>query len=153
MTQAKFKYALALSVLLNLGVLAAVGYTAARQGGVSRIFRTESSAADYLKLTPQQRQQWHALEAGFLREFQSDVKQIAEHREKLIRGMFSDRPDLEQVEAERVAIARLQAQQQKRVIAQVLQERELLDVSQQQALAELLRQAPGASAVERLHRQ
>jgi Spy/CpxP family protein refolding chaperone len=155
MSQSILKYALAVSVLLNLGVLGAIGYTAAQQGQLpAAVAQTELSAPDYLKLTPQQRQQWHALEAGFLREFQADLKRIAGHREKLIREIFADRPDLQRIEAEREAIALLQTEQQKRVIAQFLKEREILGPSQQQALAELLlRQAPGASAVERLHRQ
>ena len=148
------KYVLAASVLLNLGVVAAVGYTAAQQRFSRPAMQTELSAADSLKLTPAQRKEWHALEADFLRDFRAGLKDIEVHREKLVRSIFSDRPDVEAIEAEREAIADLQTKQQKRVIAQLLKERALLDPSQRQVLADLLlSQTHDASAVERLHRQ
>lgn len=154
MSRSRLQYAVVLSVLLNLGVVGAVGYHAVRRGALPDVSGTESSAPDYLKLTPEQRRRWHALEADFIRELQSDLREIASRRERLIREIFSERPSAESIDAEREAIARLQAQQQKRVIAQLLKEREILEPSQQRALAALLLTQPAAeTAVERLHRR
>jgi Spy/CpxP family protein refolding chaperone len=154
MRPSTLKYVLAASVLLNLGVVAAVGYTAAQQRYASPAVQTEADAVDALKLTPEQRKEWHALETDFLRDFRAELKEIEAHREKLVRAIFSDRPDLEAIEAERATIAKLQTEQQKRVIGQLLKERALLDPSQRQALADLLlRQPHDANAVERLHRR
>jgi len=153
MSHSALRYALGLSVLLNLGVIGAVGYQAAQRGALPAVVSAEPSTPDHLKLTPDQRQRWHALEADFIREFQSDMKEIAGRRERLVREIFSERPSEERIEAEREAIARLQAQQQKRVIAQLLREREILEPSQQQALAALLlTETPAETAIERLHR-
>jgi hypothetical protein len=88
-----------------------------------------------------------------MRQYKADAKEIAARREKLIRGIFSEQPTAERIEAERAAIARLQAEQQRRVIAQLLREREILDPAQQRSLADfLLRQAPDVTPVEQVHR-
>ena len=153
MTHSGLKYALLLSLLLNVGVVLAVGYRAA-SGGLPPITTTQQDAADYLKLTPEQRRRWQALESDFLPGFAAGIRDIALHREQLIRAIFSDPPSPERIKAEREAIARLQQDQQQRVISQLLKEREILDSKQQQALAELLlREAPAATAVERVHRR
>ena len=149
------RYAFALSLLLNVGVVAALGYQWLR-GGLPPVVRETGpeSAADYLKLSASQRERWHALEADFLSGLQSGIKEMAAHRENLIREIFSERPVPGRIEHEREAIARLQDAQQKRVIGQLLEEREVLDTAQRQALAELLlRQSPAESDIERLHRK
>ena len=155
MNDSSLKYALVLSLLLNAGFIGAAGYQVAKSRAWLPLSNEgpQTSAADHLKLSPEQRKRWHALEADFMREFEADAKEIAAHREKLIRGIFSDGPKAERIEAEREAIARLQTGQQRRVIAQLLREREILDPVQQRALADfLLRQAPDVTSVEQVHR-
>jgi hypothetical protein len=148
------RYAFALSLLLNVGVVAALGYQWLGGGLPHGLEIGEQTAADYLKLSASQRERWHALEADFLLGLQSGIKEIAAHRENLIREIFSESPVPGRIEREREAIARLQDAQQKRVIGQLLEERELLDTAQRQALAELLlRQSPAESHIERLHRK
>jgi hypothetical protein len=89
-----------------------------------------------------------------MRRFEADAKEIGVHREKLIREIFSANPLLERIEAERNKIARLQFEQQRRVIAQLLQEREILNADQRRALADfLLQQAADPTPVERMHRE
>ena len=57
------------------------------------------------------------------------------------------------IDAERASIARLQDEQQKRVIQQLLRERELLTPPQRALLAQLLLDQPaGPSMIELLHR-
>lgn len=125
-------YALLLSVLLNLGVVGAAGYRAFTD-------RTApGELADRLRLDPQQRQRWHSLEESFVRELDAGWKEIASHREKLVREVFSDKPDPTRIEAERARIAQIQVQQQQRVIEQFMREREILEPAQRQALVDLL---------------
>jgi hypothetical protein len=150
-------FILILSLLLNLGVLGAVGYRAVQAGGLHGLLEGGAGEADLpgqLKLNAGQRQRWEELERGFLRELALNWEKIRVHRETMIREIFSERPDSARVEAERAAIAQLQAEQQKQVIAQLLRERDVLDAAQRRALADvLIRQAPAGSLEERLHRQ
>jgi len=147
MRRSSLVYALMLSVLLNLGVVGAVAY---RTWGHGEAAATD--LADRLQLDPEQRRRWHALEEGFMHELDAGWREIAQHREQLIRAVFSDEPDRSRIEAERARIAELQAQQQQRVIAQLLQERDILTAEQRRALVELLlREEPAAPLERRLH--
>jgi hypothetical protein len=70
----------------------------------------------------------------------------------MIREIFSGQLDRARIETERSAIAELQAAQQRRIIEQLLRERDLLDAEQRRKLADLLlRQAPASTFEERLH--
>ncbi len=156
MSRSSLKFALALSLLLNAGVLGAVAYQAVKYGGLPPLIDTtrEVHAADFLRLSPEQRERWCTLEADFMVAFKADARAIAEHRERLIREIFSETPAVETIEAERQTITGLQTEQQRRVIAQLLREREILDRRQRHALADfLLRQAADFSPVERVHGQ
>ena len=157
MRRSGLQFALLLSLLLNLGVIGAAGYLAVTRGQAPAIFggdATETSLPDYLKLNAEQRRQWHDLEKEFLNELAADWDQLRAHRETMINEIFADRPDRGRIEAERAAIAELQATQQQRVIAQLLKERDIIDGGQRRALAELLvRQAPSGVMEGRLHGQ
>jgi hypothetical protein len=155
MNRSRLKYALAVSLLLNAGFIGAVGYQVVKNRGLPPVLTAaaQPDAADYLKLTAEQRERWHALEADFMRQYDANAKEIAARRERLIRGIFSEQPTAERIEAERAAIAQLQTEQQRQVIAQLLREREILDPAQRDALAAfLLAQGAGTSPVERVHR-
>ena len=157
MSRSGLRLALACSLLVNLGVVAAVGYHAAGLGELPLFGRAEHSAdlRTQLGLTAQQRQQWNATEKAFLADLDADHVLIRAHRERLIGRIFSESPERSAIESERQAIASLQEKQQRRVIEQLLAEREILDTEQRQALAELLlRDAPiGVVGIEQLHRK
>ena len=72
-----------------------------------------------------------------------------------MRHIFAAAPDRQAIDAEQAAIARLQAEQQQRVIAQLLAERALLNEAQRVRLMELLlrRYAQESSEEELLHRE
>lgn len=157
MKRSGLQFAFILSLLLNLGVIGAVGYLAVKRGQLPVVFdgdAKEANLPDYLRLSAQQRRQWHDLETGFLKDLAAGWQQIRPHRENMINEIFSDRPDRGRIEADRAAIAQLQATQQKRVIEQLLKERDIIDRGQRRALAEILvRQAPSGTMEERLHGQ
>jgi hypothetical protein len=143
------RIALALSALINLGVLGAVVYRA--------MVPTAPAAGEnlprHLQLSADQLHRWHESEAGFLRQLGAGADRIRAHRDRMIGAIFAETPDQALVDAERTAIARLQEEQQKLVIAQLLLERELLQPVQRERLARLLLTQPvGPSTIERLHR-
>lgn len=140
---------LALSVLINLGVVGAVAYRAT----VPPAAATGESLPRHLQLSAEQLQRWHESEAAFLKQLGTGAEQIRAHRDRMIGAIFAATPDQAQVDAERTAIARLQEEQQKLVIAQLLRERELLQPAQRERLARLLLAQPvGPSTIEQLHR-
>jgi Spy/CpxP family protein refolding chaperone len=136
-------YSLVLSLLLNLGVVGAAGYQALRRDA------DVGDLAGHLKLDAQQRSRWRALEESFTRELDAGWRDIARHRERLIREVFSERPDAARIEAERARIAELQALQQQRVIAQFLRERDILSAEQRRTLVDLLLREGQPVPVER----
>ncbi len=143
---------LAVSLALNLGILAALVLRPAR---VAPPPAPAVHLPDYLALTPGQRTRWEALEAPFLHDLSSNWDDIRHRREALVRHIFAAAPDRAAIDAEQAAIARLQAAQQQRVITQLLAERELLDTAQRERLLQLLlgRYAQEATEEELLHRK
>lgn len=149
MQRSGLSYALILSLLLNLGAIGAAGYQALHHRASAA-----QDLAERLRLDPEQRRRWHRLEEPFVRDLDAGWRDIALHREQLIRAVFSDAPDVDRIEAERARIAELQTQQQRRVIAQFLEERAILNPAQRQALVEvLLREEPATPLERRVHGQ
>jgi Spy/CpxP family protein refolding chaperone len=149
MTTRTLRITLALSLLINLGVLGAVAYRALVPAATLPAGET---LPRHLQLSAQQ-QQWHQTEAAFLAHLSAAGADIRTHRERLIRAIFAATTDLAVIEAERTAIARLQDAQQKLVIQQLLSERELLTPPQREQLAQLLLAQPvSPSTIEQLHR-
>lgn len=137
---------LAFSLLINLGVFGAAAY---------RLLATDDflGLPRHLQLDAEQTRRWHEAEEDFLAQLGAGTVAIQAHRDRLIRAIFTDAPDLALIDAERTAIAALQDEQQKRVIQQLLKERELLNVAQRERLSQLLLAQPaGPSGYERLHR-
>ncbi|GAB1394560.1 hypothetical protein MASR1M60_27240 [Rhodocyclaceae bacterium] len=133
------------SLLINVGVLGGAAYRALATDTFPGLPR-------HLGLDAEQMQRWHAAEHGFLAQLADGATAIQVHRDRMIRAIFADAPDLALIDAERVAIAALQDAQQKRVIEQLLRERELLRPDQRERLAALLLAQPaGPSGFERLH--
>lgn len=132
---------LALSLLVNAGVLAGAWYQARRAEGATEVAffgMGHERVPDYLKLDPTQRERWHAMEQDFVKTLNDAGREIQTHRERLVHEIFSAQPDAAVIERERTAIFTLQEAQQRSVIAQLLKEREMLSAKQRTALADLL---------------
>jgi len=147
---------LALSLLVNAGVLAGAWLQASSAEGATEVAffgMGHERVPDYLKLDPMQRERWHAMEQDFVTSLNEAGRAIQTHREHLVRAIFSAQPDAAVIERERTAIFTLQEAQQRSVIAQLLKEREMLSPEQRTALAELLlKQDPqSTSGAQRLH--
>ncbi|MDP1655799.1 MAG: periplasmic heavy metal sensor [Hylemonella sp.] len=151
MKPTSLRIALLLSLFINVGVLGAVAYRA--------LVPASTPAAGlnlprHLQLSAEQLQHWHASETAFLGQLEATATDIRQHRDRLVRAIFAENTDPTLIEAERTAIARLQDEQQKLVIRQLLAERALLNPAQREQLARLLLAQPvGPSTIEQLHRE
>jgi Spy/CpxP family protein refolding chaperone len=141
---------LALSLLVNAGVLAGAWFQARHAEGATELAffgMGHERVPDYLKLDHAQRERWHAMEQDFVKTLNDAGRDIQTHRERLVREIFSAQPDAAAIERERASIFALQEAQQRSVIAQLLKEREMLGPEQRAALADLLlRQDPRNTA-------
>ncbi|HEY0847329.1 MAG TPA: periplasmic heavy metal sensor [Noviherbaspirillum sp.] len=145
---------LAISLSLNVGILASIAYNQMRITSSQRGEAGHVNLQEHLKLTPEQRQRWQQIEQDFLKDLSANWREIRTHRETLVRQIFSARPDRDAIDAQQAQIAALQDAQQRRVIAQLLAERELLDEGQRAALMDLLltRYQQESTEEELLHR-
>lgn len=155
MNRPLWKWLLAISLSLNVGMLAAVGFNAVRSSqDAGDAGAQHVNLQDHLKLTAEQRQRWQQVEQDFLKDLSANWREIRSHRETLVRQIFSTTPDRAAIDAQQAKIAALQDAQQRRVIAQLLAERDLLDDRQRAALMDLLlaRYKQEATEEELLHR-
>jgi len=132
---------LALSLLVNVGVLAGAWFQAWRADGASELTffgMGHEHIPDYLNLDHSQRERWHATEQSFVKSLNDAGREIQTHRERLVREIFSAQPDASDIERERASIFALQEAQQRSIIAQLLKESEMLSAKQRAALAGLL---------------
>lgn len=150
------RLALILSLLVNLGVIAALGYRSFMQAAAPHAVRAADDfpgLARYLSLSAEQQRRWREAEAGFITQLAAGEPEILQRRNRLLDEIFAAAPDASRIEAERAAIARLQDERQRIVIEQLQREREILDAAQRARLAQLLRSQPaGVSGFEQLHR-
>lgn len=155
MNRPLWKWLLAISLSLNIGIAAAVAFNMLRPAPDAQASGAQHlNLPDHLQLTAEQRNRWHQIEQEFLKDLSANWREIRLHRETLVRQIFSDVPDRQAIDAQQAKIAALQDAQQRRVIAQLLAERELLDARQRTALMDLLltRYRQEATEEELLHR-
>jgi hypothetical protein len=151
MNRTLWKWLLAVSLSLNVGMITSATWNTVRSTPPSG----SVDLPDYLKLTEQQRQRWRQGEEAFLKDLSSNWREIRAHRESLVRQVFSANPDRAAIDKEQGRIAALQDAQQRRVIDQLLAERDMLDASQRAALMRLLldRYSQESTEEELLHRE
>lgn len=155
MNSTKWKWLLAASLSFNFGIIGVVLVKQAPLQSQAHITPPQQALPDYLQLSDAQRQRWRQLDPLFLRDISANWSEIRQHRETLVRHIFSATPDRALIDAEQARIAALQDAQQRRVIAQLMAERELLDERQRARLRDLLlsRYAQeSTSEEEQLHR-
>lgn len=154
MSPSTLRSALAFSVLINLGVLAALGWQKLASDGLPMPSGAQTTLSRELQLSPGQLQRWHDAEAPFLALLHASGADIQKHRDELIQAIFSRDVDRARIDRAQASIADLQNRQQQLVIEQLLRERDILDAQQREKLAQLLMQEPiGPSGFERMHRE
>lgn len=150
MTRTTLRNALVLSLLVNVGILAAAAWQRLQHDGLG----APTELSRHLQLSASQLQHWYDAEAPFLAYRRASNAAIGEHRNRLIEAIFAERVDREAINAEQAKIAELQSEQQRLLIEQLLQEREILEPQQRAKLARVLMQQPvGPHIIEQVHRQ
>lgn len=143
---------LAVSLLVNVGILAGAWFQVWRAQGASELAffgMGHERVPDYLRLDGTQRERWHTMEQDFIKSLNDVGGEIQIHRERLVREIFSAQPDASVIERERAAIFTLQEAQQRSVIEQLLKEREMLNEKQRLTLVDLILKQDPRSTVGR----
>ncbi|QGW21993.1 periplasmic heavy metal sensor [Stutzerimonas degradans] len=154
MSNTTLRNALALSVLVNVGVLAGLGWQKLSHDGLPMPSGAPTELSRELQLSASQLQRWHDAEAPFLAYLRASNASLGEHRNRLIEAIFAEQVDRAVIDAEQAKIAELQNEQQRLLIDQLLQEREILEPQQRARLAQVLtQQSFGADNIEQLHRK
>lgn len=154
MTRSTLRHLLTLSLLVNFGTIAAVGWQTLKADGLPMPSGAPTELSRHLQLSTHQLQRWHDIEAPFLAFLHASNAAIGEQRNLLIQTIFDERLDRESIDAEQAKIAELKNDQQILLIDQLLRERDILEPQQREKLAQLLMQQPvGSSTIEQLHRQ
>lgn len=154
MSNTTLRNALVLSVLVNVGVLAGLGWQKLSRDGLPMPSGAPTELSRELQLSASQLQRWHDAEAPFLAYLRASNASLGEHRNRLIEAIFAEQVDRAAIDAEQAKIAELQNEQQRLLIDQLLQEREILEPQQRARLAQVLtQQSFGADSIEQLHRK
>ncbi|AFM34662.1 MULTISPECIES: periplasmic heavy metal sensor [Stutzerimonas stutzeri subgroup] len=154
MSNTTLRNALVLSVLVNVGVLAGLGWQKLSHDGLPMPSGAPTELSRELQLSASQLQRWHDTEAPFLAYLRASNASLGEHRNRLIEAIFAEQVDRTVIDAEQAKIAELQNEQQRLLIDQLLQEREILEPQQRARLAQVLtQQSLGADSIEQLHRK
>ncbi|RRU71727.1 periplasmic heavy metal sensor [Stutzerimonas xanthomarina] len=154
MSNTTLRNALVLSVLVNVGVLAGLGWQKLSRDGLPMPSGAPTELSRELQLSASQLQRWHDAEAPFLAYLRASNASLGEHRNRLIEAIFAEQVDRTVIDAEQAKIAELQSEQQRLLIDQLLQEREILEPQQRARLAQVLtQQSFGADSIEQLHRK
>ncbi|EKM94657.1 periplasmic heavy metal sensor [Stutzerimonas degradans] len=154
MSNTTLRNALVLSVLVNVGVLAGLGWQKLSRDGLPMPSGAPTELSRELQLSASQLQRWHDAEAPFLAYLRASNASLGEHRNRLIEAIFAEQVDRTVIDAEQAKIAELQNEQQRLLIDQLLQEREILEPQQRARLAQVLtQQSFGADNIEQLHRK
>ncbi|MBF0676536.1 periplasmic heavy metal sensor [Pseudomonas sp.] len=154
MSPSTLRRALTFSVLINLGVLTALGWQKLAANGLPMPSGAPTTLSRELQLSTSQLQRWHDAEAPFLAQLHASGADIQKHRDALIQAIFGPSVDHTLIDTAQTKIAELQSTQQRLVIEQLLRERKILDPEQRERLAQILVQQPvGPSGFERMHRE
>ena len=154
MSNTTLRNALVLSVLVNVGVLTGLGWQKLSRDGLPMPSVAPTELSRELQLSASQLQRWHDAEAPFLAYLRASNASLGEHRNRLIEAIFAEQVDRTVIDAEQAKIAELQNEQQRLLIDQLLQEREILEPQQRARLAQVLtQQSFGADSIEQLHRK
>ena len=142
---------LAVSLALNVGFVATAVQRHWLAGGQEA---PAASLAQRLGLSAGQQAAWMRLEGPFLADLEGNWAAIRAQRQALLDELFAAHPDAARLDGIQAKIAALQDEQQKRVIRQLLAEREVLDARQRDVLKALLMRefAVQESRAEQLHR-
>jgi len=151
MTTPTLRGALALSLLLNLGVLGTLAWQKLATDGLPMPSGAPTALSRELQLSAEQLGRWHDLRAPYLARLRAAETAVAEQHQRLLEALLGERADLQRIAGEQARLAELREARQQLLVEQLLAERELLDARQRDRLVGYLaaQDAVGAVAVGR----
>ena len=146
MSRGGLKYLLAISLALNLSVIATAGYRYfSVRGTWTSPFGTKMARDRFLfeelSLTQQQMRTMREKAIPFRAEVDRQRAEILARRKDLIRLLRSDAPDIGAIDGVIAEISAMQEAMQKQITRQMLEQRALLDGGQQKRFLDLIEQA------------
>jgi Spy/CpxP family protein refolding chaperone len=146
MTRGSLKYLLAVSLVLNLSVVATAGYRhLSARGSWTSPFGTKMAGDRFLfeelSLTPQQMRTMREKAIPFRAEIDRQRAEILARRKELVGLLRSDAPDAAAVDAAIAAISGLQETMQRKITRQMLEQKALLEPGQQRKFLDLIENA------------
>jgi len=154
------KFVLLASLVLNISVLAAAGYVYYRHSfgywvtPFGNVVNKDHFLFEELSLRPEQASIMKERATAFRAEIDRRRKEILEKRKELFALLREENPDAAGIEAAISSISRMQEEMQRRVAANILQVKALLDKDQRQSFQNLLERSmwkgehPGCSPIE-----
>lgn len=145
MNTSTLRGALALSLLVNIGVLGTLTWQQLHRDGLPMPSGAPTELSRQLGLSTNQLGRWHDGQAPYIARLQAIDREIVAQRDRLLQAVLGEQVDLAQVARVQSALAKLRETRQQLQVDQLLGERELFDTHQRQKLVDLLAQR-GASA-------
>jgi hypothetical protein len=140
------KFALAASLILNISILATVGYMYYKQSdywvspfGVK--MKKDRFLFEELSLRPEQLRTMKKRAVDFRAEIDRRRKEIAEKKMAMLNFMRTDIPDKKAIDAIISDISKIQEEMQRMIAAHILEEKALLDKGQQKKFLDLIEDA------------
>lgn len=146
MSRGGLKYLLAISLALNLSVIATAGYRyLSARGTWTSPFGTKMAKDRFLfeelSLTKQQMRTMREKAVPFRAEIDRQRAGILARRQDLIRLLRSDVPDTAAIDRAIAEISAMQQTMQRQITRQMLEQKSLLDSGQQQRFLDLIERA------------
>jgi Spy/CpxP family protein refolding chaperone len=146
MSRGGLKYLLAISLALNLSVIATAGYRHfSGRGTWTSPFGTKMPKDRFLfeelSLTQQQMRTMREKAVPFRAEIDRQRVEILARRKELVRLLRADAPDGAAIDAVIAEISAMQQAMQQKITRQMLEQKALLDSGQQQRFFDLIENA------------
>ena len=145
--------ALALSLLVNCGVLGTLAWQKLQTDGLPMPSGAPTELSRQLELSANQLGRWHDGQAPYLAQLHALDSEFDAQRGRLLEALLGEQVDPAQVAREQAKLSELREARQQLQIDQLLSERELLDAHQRQKLVNFLARQNASAELASLHAQ
>ncbi|TVT66435.1 MAG: periplasmic heavy metal sensor [Pseudomonas sp.] len=151
MNTSTLRGALALSLLVNCGVLGTLAWQKLQTDGLPMPSGAPTELSRQLELSANQLGRWHDGQAPYLAQLHALDSEFDAQRGRLLEALLGEQVDPAQVAREQAKISELREARQQLQIDQLLSERELLDTRQRQKLVSFLARQNASAELASLH--
>ncbi|MCW3147143.1 periplasmic heavy metal sensor [Stutzerimonas stutzeri] len=153
MNTSTLRGALALSLLVNCGVLGTLAWQKLQTDGLPMPSGAPTELSRQLELSANQLGRWHDGQAPYLAQLHALDSEFDAQRGRLLEALLGEQVDPAQVAREQAKLSELREARQQLQIDQLLSERELLDARQRQKLVNFLARQNASAELASLHAQ